>query len=214
MTDSSERLHRPEANTVVISDLLAEARAGKFELPELFPRDPEWRGEDRIRLFDSIYRGFPIGSLVFAEYEEPDGSIRISERFGPFQSPARAERPWLVVDGQQRLSALFGCLLVPELDPDPDWHFAFDTENREVVRLGPNPGSELLELPTAVDTVRWLEWARSLPVNDRRDHRMQASEEFSNSLRSYRIPFYVVRTHDHRLLQQVYERTRHRRDRR
>jgi hypothetical protein len=207
MSDSSERLHRPKADTIEISDLLSEARAGKYELPD-FQRDLKWREEDRSKLFDSIYRGFPIGDILFWEPEEPR---RGSNRFGPFQPPARMSSPWLVVDGQQRLSTLFGCLLVPEHrledpDPDPEWRFAFDTDKLRIVRLPQNPGPELLPLPIAIDTARYLKWTRTLPEDDRRDERMQAGDDFSKALRTYRIPYYVVRTHDRKLLQQVFER--------
>jgi Protein of unknown function DUF262 len=207
MNDPLARLHRPKADTIEISDLLEEARAGKYELPD-FQRDLEWKTEDRVKLFDSIYRGYPIGDILLWEPEEPPGNGAV--RFGPFAPLKRQTNPWLIVDGQQRLSTLFGCLLLPDRrdgessDPYTDWRLAFDVDKKKIVTLhAAKP--EFLPLPIAIDTARYLRWARSLP-EDRREERTQAGDDFSKALRTYRIPYYVVRTHDPKLLQDVFER--------
>ncbi len=207
MTESLARLHRPKADTIEISDLLVEARAGKYELPN-FQRDLEWKKEDRIKLFDSIYRGFPIGDILFWEPEEPQPGV---VRFGPFSPAKHQANPWLIVDGQQRLATLFGCLLLPERqteeeeDDNDDWRFAFHVDQGRIVELPLGAAPEFLPLPIAIDTSRYLRWTRSLP-EERWDERMQAGDDFSKALRTYRIPFYVVRTRDHGLLREVFER--------
>jgi len=208
MTKGLARLHRPKADTIEISDLLVEAKLGRYELPD-FQRDLEWKRDDRIKLFDSIYRGFPIGDILFWEPEEQrQGAVR----FGPFSPETRQRNPLLIVDGQQRLATLFGCLLLPdrpneeeEDDDDDDWRFAFHVDQGSIVPLPLNAPPELLPLPIAIDTSRYLKWARSLP-EERRDERTQAADDFSKALRTYRIPFYVVRTPDRGLLQEVFER--------
>lgn len=207
MTEFFARLHRPKADTIEISDLLVEAKAGRYELPD-FQRDLEWKKDDRIKLFDSIYRGFPIGDILFWEPEELQVGV---VRFGPFVPAKRPGNPWLIVDGQQRLATLFGCLLLPERqgeeeeDDNDDWRFAFHVDLGRIVELPLGAAPEFLPLPIAIDTSRYLKWARNLP-EERRDERTQAGDDFSKALRTYRIPFYVVRTRDRRLLQEVFER--------
>lgn len=205
MTTPLPRLHRPRADTIEISDLLEDARAGKYALPN-FHRDLTWNMEDRIKLFDSIYRGFPIGTILFWDPEVPrPGDIR----FGPFVPANQAANCLLVVDGQQRLATLFGCLLLPEQRPEggfPEWQLAFDTDNKEIVAyIDSSSQPKLLPLPVTIDTLRYLRWTRSLP-KERRDERTQAGDDFSKALRTYRVPYYIVRTQDRKLLEEVFER--------
>lgn len=207
MTDHVPRLHRPRADTDEISDLLDDAKAGKYELPD-FQRDLVWTKDDRIKLFDSIYRGFPIGDILLWDPEEPrQGAVR----FGPFVPEKRAPIRYLIVDGQQRLATLFGCLLLPDRKPDDkedphaDWRLAFHVDRLQVVLLPPDAPPEYLPLPVAIDTSRYLKWTRNLP-EENREERTQAGDDFSKALRTYRVPYYVVRTKDRELLQEVFER--------
>jgi hypothetical protein len=206
VTDIRARMSRPRADTMEVSDLLEEARRGKFELPD-FQRGMQWQKEDRIKLFDSIYRGFPIGDILLWE---PDSRRAGEIRFGPFEPAHRHDHPWLIVDGQQRLATLFGSLLLPDRDPAGDedldnWRLAFDTDTGSIVDLPPSAPPHLLPLPIAIDTSRYLRWARGLP-DERRELRTAAADDFSKALRTYRIPFYVVRTDDRKVLEEVFER--------
>ena len=207
MTDLLSRLHRPKADTTEISDLLEEAKRGRYELPD-FQRDLESKEEMTSEILDSIYRGFPVGDILFWEPEEPrQGAVR----FGPFTPPKRQHNPLLIVDGQQRLATLFGCLLLPErpkgnqADPYADWRFAFHVDKGQIVDLPLGAGARVSPLPIAIDTSLYLRWAHNLP-EARRDARTQAGDDFSKALRTYRVPYYVVRTQDPKLLRQVFER--------
>src|SRR5262245_22653925 len=58
-----ELKRRPEVSLLQIDELLGRVEDGLIRVPEL--REPEWGDTDRLRLLDSIYRGYPIGALVF-----------------------------------------------------------------------------------------------------------------------------------------------------
>jgi len=59
-------LDRPDAIILSIDDLLRDAKSGKIKIP-IFQREFKWDANDRIKLLDSVYRGYPIGSLLFWE---------------------------------------------------------------------------------------------------------------------------------------------------
>lgn len=212
-----ERLKRPRAETQEIADLAEDARSGKFVLPD-FQRDLRWKMEDRIKLFDSIYRGFPIGNILF--WEPISKKPRGRHDFGPYTSGIEHANPWFVVDGQQRLATLLGCMLIAPRQEDDEaattdsattestasWRLAFNTDSLNIVALPLRATPELLPLPVALDTAQYLEWTRQLPEH-RRSERLKAADDFSRSLRTYRVPYYVVRTDDRSALQEVFERT-------
>jgi uncharacterized protein with ParB-like and HNH nuclease domain len=53
-------------------------------------------------LFDSMYRGFPVGYLLFWENGSGDGAKQIGVDDKQHTVPSR-----LIVDGQQRLTSLY-----------------------------------------------------------------------------------------------------------
>lgn len=53
-------------------------------------------------LFDSMYRGFPVGYLLFWENTQPNGARHIGVGGKQRTAPSR-----LIVDGQQRLTSLY-----------------------------------------------------------------------------------------------------------
>ena len=92
-TESLDR--RPEARAFKVEDLLAELRQGRMRIPS-FQRGIRWRREDAAKLLDSLYRGFPIGTLLFWETSAEAGDVS----FGTvrFSGGSRSDALW-VVDG-------------------------------------------------------------------------------------------------------------------
>ncbi|MBT3070751.1 DUF262 domain-containing protein [Rhodomicrobium sp. Az07] len=89
-----------------IRKLIERVQSGTIRVPK-FQRGFVW-GPDRVAfLMDSIYRGYPIGSLLLWRSHEKLTSER---DLGPFTLPV-PEKDWpvdYVLDGQQRLTSLFG----------------------------------------------------------------------------------------------------------
>lgn len=77
---------------------------GDVALPEL-QRPFVWSNSKVRDLFDSMYRGFPVGYLLFWETGAEVGARQI----GVDGKDARVAR-WLIVDGQQRLTSLYSVL--------------------------------------------------------------------------------------------------------
>jgi len=84
-----------------LSGLLHYIDIGDIGLPEI-QRPFVWSNAKVRDLFDSMYRGFPVGYLLFWENGHPNGTKRIGMTEKAHASPSR-----LIVDGQQRLTSLF-----------------------------------------------------------------------------------------------------------
>ena len=94
-----------------LEDLLKEIGSGKIQLPD-FQRGWVW-DNDRIRsLIASVSREFPIGSVLTLKAEDTD--IRFKTRFveGVDIASVHREPETLILDGQQRLTALFQALML------------------------------------------------------------------------------------------------------
>lgn len=85
-----------------LSDLLKDVRNGRIGLPDL-QRPFVWRDNKVRDLFDSMMKGFPIGYIMLwespQEYEDKKEGIGLGEK--AYKAPKD-----LVIDGQQRLTAL------------------------------------------------------------------------------------------------------------
>jgi len=96
-----EVLFRQVSYTVAY--LMEQIRLGVLGLPDI-QRPFVWSAAKVRDLFDSMYRGFPVGQLLFWESGVSDGHRQIG-------ADTKQKVPsLLIVDGQQRLTALYAVL--------------------------------------------------------------------------------------------------------
>lgn len=187
----------PEAETYRLHQLVDLVRAGRMRLPH-FQRELKWGKEDVVALFDSIFRGFPIGSLLLWERPASAASVALGEV--QIDAPDIASALW-VVDGQQRITALLN-----SLDPVAGLQGAFalvyDLRSRRVRAAKGNeresiPLTSLFELPSL------LAWTGEHPEYADRINEMS---QLTTRLRDFRVPAYVVRSTDERVLREIFDR--------
>ena len=113
-----------ETTSISIGVLAERVRNGELTLPEI-QRSYVWNRPQVRDFLDSLYRAFPVGTLLFwrAGQIEYSRNIESASAEGP---PAR--EPDFVLDGQQRLTALARVIY----DGDPDIRFNLETEQFEV----------------------------------------------------------------------------------
>src|SRR5215207_7530810 len=83
--------------------LVTDIEAGRIALPDI-QRPFVWSSAKTRDLFDSMYRGYPIGTIMLWETGADVGTRQIGLA-DPDRSPQL-----LIVDGQQRLTSLFAVL--------------------------------------------------------------------------------------------------------
>jgi len=160
-----------------------------------------------IALFDSVYRGYPIGSFLLRKGKADAARIKI----GPLaiDAPETHSALW-VVDGQQRLTALTAGLSrqtpVPTTPDDP-WVVYFDAE-RQGFHAPPKNG-EVPEtwVPVAqlLDASMLSEWVHNWTHGS--DAALRATVfQAGSRIRQYRIALYVVETDDEQLLRDIFYR--------
>lgn len=117
-----------------LTHLIEDIKHGNIALPDI-QRPFVWSAAKARDLFDSMYRGYPVGTLMFWETGAEVGTRQIGSDSG--ERVAKL----LIVDGQQRLTSLFAVLTgSPVLTKDFD-------ERR--IRLAFRPSDETFEVTDA-----------------------------------------------------------------
>ena len=94
------------AEQISIRGLIERIQQGTIRIPK-FQRAFVWEAENVAFLMDSIYRGYPIGSVLLWRTEE---KLSAERELGTFVIP-EPQKKWpvdYVLDGQQRVTSLFG----------------------------------------------------------------------------------------------------------
>ncbi|MFF2556497.1 DUF262 domain-containing protein [Nocardia sp. NPDC058058] len=187
----------PTARVFEVEELVAMVYDGKIRIPE-FQRPFRWGLEDARRLFDSIMRGYPLGSLLL--WARPAGAARISVGALRIDAPAMDHALW-VVDGQQRVTTLANALSV---DSPHDERFALslDLITREILPTV-SARSLSIPLPTLFDLTLLMAWFRDTPEAMRY---FDIATEAAKKIRQFKIPASVVETQDESVLRDIFDR--------
>lgn len=90
------------AGVANFQSLVKQAYSGELKLPA-FQRTWRWRTDKVVKLFDSLRLGFPIGSFLFLS--GPGTTLSPRPFNGSTEAAKDTETQFLVLDGQQRLTA-------------------------------------------------------------------------------------------------------------
>ncbi|MFH9731317.1 DUF262 domain-containing protein [Streptomyces sp. NPDC017260] len=189
---------------------LGELRVPKFQRPFL------WRPEQMLQLFDSMERGYPVGSLLIWETSEALASL---DSIGGRSIPPAPEggKVAYVLDGHQRLSTLFGVLHrsadAPKSPQQEDWMWwvyrPLDRADHDGVRYrhwksGGKAPDSYLPMRSVLRTLDFLEYARQLSDTYTRgeaDRLTKESERIAQRVKNYKVS--VVRMQGGTLQQAV-----------
>ncbi len=114
-----------------LSKLLDDIQMGEIGLPEI-QRPFIWPNTKVRNLFDSMYKGFPVGYLLFWANRIGDGSRQIG-------TDVKLRVPYLlIIDGQQRLTSLYAVMKrVPVVR---------NNYQTEIIRIAFNPLKEIFDV--------------------------------------------------------------------
>lgn len=192
---------RPTATTVTVKELNQKVQAGEIRIPD-FQRPLRWGRDDVVALLDSIWRGYPIGSLLLWKRPAEKGIISVGSAH--MQVPEVAAALW-VVDGQQRTTALAASLLDLKHGEDLRWGVRFDPERELFLPGAPPPDRAGLDVPGSVigDLRRLGRWIRENAVDEGLVDRIEVAQQ---RVLDYAIPAYVVDFEDEQALRAAFAR--------
>lgn len=121
---ASQTARDPKPTPERILQLASRVREGDIVLPE-FQRPFVWKRRQILDLMDSIYKNYPIGSLLVWESTQRLESKRTIADLEVAERSATYPVNYLL-DGQQRLSAVCGVLYWTPGDARSVWNVVFD----------------------------------------------------------------------------------------
>lgn len=177
-----------------LTTLLENVKDGKIVIPK-FQRDFVWSTKQIVDLFDSIMKGFPIGSIILWIPENEAFSI-IEDIKGIKINTDLLNTAYYVLDGRQRITALMGVLYEQgELSKD----FYVNLDDFKIV-CKPQLKKEkynMLCLSEAFDAyalVGYIERLKSFPISENEKKRYaDQAKRVNRTLVSYEIGHITVR---------------------
>ncbi|WP_394180995.1 DUF262 domain-containing protein [Yoonia maritima] len=193
---------------LTIRNLIDRVTSGDIRIPA-FQRDFVWEADQVAFLIDSIYKGFPIGTIVFWQTDE---RLKTEKHLGAFKlpEPKRDYPVNYVLDGQQRLTSLFSVFqtdLTPEDNSWVDIYYDMESANNSqdtsfyAFSEGEDDPSRHFPIRTFFDTVAYRKATKALT-----DEQAGLIDAVQARFYEYRIQNQTFETSDRNEVAIVFER--------
>lgn len=162
----------------------------RFAVP-IFQRDFVWTRNQILELFDSIKKGYPIGSLVLWHSDE----FHISKNILTDERIDAPAPEYYILDGRQRLTTFYGCIST-KTNKNPKFNLGYDLED-EVFCFDNDrtPNHPWISISDAFDTFRLIGWLTSFVQGSNHPHPEEISnraKKLNTILQTYTIgEFYI-----------------------
>ncbi len=194
-----------------IRGIIEAVSNGQIRIPA-FQRGFVWDSERVAYLMDSIYKGYPFGSLMFWRTKE---QLKFDRELGPFRLPQPKEDYPVdyVLDGQQRVTSIFGVfqneLLVSD-EEKADWmDIYFDlgadetAQDNQFLALRPDEVVKGRHFPlrTLFETTSYRAATESLGQES-----INRIDELQSRFKEIKIPVQITKTDDKETVAIIFER--------
>jgi len=188
-------------DTIYLGELLDDIAAGKYKIP-VFQRDFVWKQSQMIDLFDSILKGYPIGSLLFWKIK----GYKTKDEIGPYIIKKEdSDDTKYVLDGFQRISTLFGALMNPKEYEDKnnaelkDFLIYFDIKENSFSYIRNKRDQNIFSIPLykIYDNRELFNILRELDKEDitelNKNEYIDNARNLHNILHKYKLPYVEIR---------------------
>ncbi|MCO4165261.1 DUF262 domain-containing protein [Citrobacter youngae] len=194
---------------LTIRQIIQKVSEGEIRIPA-FQRDFVWE-PDRVQfLMDSIYKGYPIGTVLFWRSRE---KLSFDRDLGPFTLPEpKKEYPIdYVLDGQQRITSIFSTFQTELLkNKSKNWvpiYFDLDApENAQDSQFIATDDECIPEnyipLNIIFDVVEYGKYSRKLT----NEEHIKKLDELQTKFKEASIPVETVETEEHSKIAIIFER--------
>ncbi len=186
-----------------VASLLSDVERGNIKIP-VFQRQYIWTDEQIISLLDSIYRGYPVGSLLLWSTRE---ELKHERNVGGFILPETPEDYPVnyILDGQQRLTTLYGVFHSSDNTGDPvladRFNICYVPEEDAFAHHLAISGKDKIHLSSILDTTKLL---KELPrFNDSGRARIATLTE---AFKDYEFPVVTIKERSNKEVCSIFQR--------
>lgn len=180
---------RLSTDTPFFLDLIGSIDRGEVKIPQ-FQRPFVWKAEQAIRLLDSIFRNYPIGSLLLWRTTD---RLATERNIGDFQLPATDDLSptSYVLDGQQRLTVIYSALASGA--HEEKFSASYDLIEQNFILTPTTPEIHIFPLRRLYDTTLLLNFRAALQTHDQAELLQQRLDHLVGVLTHYKIPVVELR---------------------
>lgn len=169
-----------------LREIFAKIERGIYRIP-IFQRNFVWEQQQVIDFFDSIWNGYPIGSILLwgPDKDMPSKDILTDKIIEEKSLPN-----YFVLDGRQRLSAFYGCVQ-DKITNIKEYNLYFNLDTEKFVY--PNKENiNLVKVSKTYDTFELLSWMQSIMENlskdmDRARKYINLAKKLNSILQGYTV---------------------------
>lgn len=156
--------HAPQPTIERISSLTSRIQIGDIKIPK-FQRGFIWKNQQVLTLLESIYEGYPIGSLLFWLTNE---KMKSEKDIGGFDLPPTPDiypRNY-VLDGQQRLTSIYGVLNWQNAKKVHIFNVYYNLKKKDFYHYNNEDNVKAIPLSILFNTKKFLEFQNSISAFD------------------------------------------------
>lgn len=179
----SQREPKPEVYR--LEELAILVKTGDIKLPK-FQRPFVWRRSDMLKLLDSIYKGYPIGSLLLwnssqrLKSERNIAGLTVNEEATVYPTS-------YLLDGQQRLTTLCGALFWDGDVSNIMWNIHFDLETEEFFHPKNSDSTTTYPLNKLLDTHQFIRQCMKFAHHEKQQIYTERAERLLRIIKDYKI---------------------------
>lgn len=180
------QIRDPKPEIMRLEELASMVKGGEIKLPR-FQRPFVWKTPDMLKLLDSIYNGYPIGSLLIWNSSQKLNSERSILGLSVDLEENSSFPTNYLLDGQQRLTTLCGALFWDGIENSQRWGICFDLDKEEfIIPKEPNLIS-LFPLNRLIKTADFIRQCMKFDSSPKKDRYYQVAERLLKSIKDYKI---------------------------
>ncbi|WP_165667229.1 DUF262 domain-containing protein [Metapseudomonas otitidis] len=180
----------PKPEVLRLEELALLVKSGEIKLPR-FQRPFVWKRPDMLKLLDSIYKGYPIGSLLLWNSSQRLKSERDIAGLHVDDKPAIYPTNYLL-DGQQRLTTLCGALFWEGNQVNSIWNIHFDLENEIFVYPKDQNLVTMFPLNKLMNTRDFIHQCMKFEHHDNKIAFTDRAERVLRSIKDYKIAVVMI----------------------
>ena len=179
----------PQPSVDRIDDLARRILSGDILLPK-FQRDFVWDRPQVLSLLDSVYKNYPVGSvLLWQSRQELRSENSIADL--PIDLPRPDYPVNYLLDGQQRLSTICGAVYWKGDDAGSVWNLAFDLRNECFLHLDSldEPPLHIIRVNKLADPAVYFKHVSAIEGSSLKDAETlkERSELLFNRVKDYKV---------------------------
>src|SRR5690606_16915984 len=186
-----------------LASLLSDVERGNIKIP-VFQREYIWSDEQIISLLDSIYRGYPVGSLLMWSTRE---ELKHERNVGGFTLPVTPEDYPVnyILDGQQRLTTLYGVFHSDENTADAEladrFNICYLPDEDAFLHHSAAGGKEKIHLNTILDTTKLL-----IELPKFNDEQKAKIAQVTEAFKDYEFPVVTIKERTNKEVCSIFQR--------